>query len=164
MEKKEPLLKGSIRAARNQVFFEERSVKGIEISYDGIKATMIPSCMSEELKTIFKKIKDEDHIDLLWDTLKNDKPKTVKEISGLNFDEISIVNDEYLRVRFSSETPSEFESKRDRIIEYLERNGINYGETDGSIACIWICVAKGRQTELTDEYLAQLDRLRSAQK
>lgn len=153
-EPKEPLLKGSIRVAKNQVFFEERAIKGIEIVDDGIKACMIPSCMSDELKAIFKKY------NIQWDTIKNDKPKTVKEISGLVFDEIAEVDAEYLRIRFSANTPSEFESRRDKIITYLETHDINFGEIDGSIACIWVCVAKGRQSELTDEYLESLDRLR----
>lgn len=157
-EKKEPLLKGSIRAATNQVFFEERPVKGIEIIDGDIIATMIPPCMSEELKAILKKY------EIHWENIKNDKPKTVKEIRGFVFDEIVELDVEYLRIRFSADTPSEFENRRDKITAYLDKHNIIYGENDGSIACIWVCVAKGRQTELTGEYLEKLDRLRKAQK
>jgi hypothetical protein len=161
MEKKEPLLKGSIRVAKNQVFYEERSVKGIEISYEGITATMIPSCLSEKLNAIFTKLEE---FGLDWQITKNDKPKTVKEIKGIVFDEIVEVDEEHLRIRFNADTPSEFEDRRDRIIAYIETHNIEYGEPDGSVACIWVCVAKGRQTELTGEYLEKLDRLRRTQK
>lgn len=160
-EKKEPLLKGSIKVSRNDVFFEKRPVRGVEIFYEDITATMIPSCLSEELKAIFKKL---EKFGLSWDNTKNNKPKTVKEISGLIFDDIVEVDAEYLRIRFNADTPSEFESRRDRLTAYFDEYNIEYGETDGSVACIWVCVAKGRQTELTDEYLERLDRLRRAQK
>ncbi len=157
-EKKEPLLKGSIRADKNQVFYEERPVKGVDIEYNGIKATMIPSCLSDELKVIFQQT----NID--WEPIKNDKPKTVKEIGGIVFDEIAEIDEEHIRIRFSADTPSGFETVRDKIIAFLTSHDIKYGEKDGSVACIWVCVGKGRQTELTDEFLERLDRLRRAKK
>ena len=135
MNKKEDrLLRGSIRVFRDARFYEERKVQQVTIRYNELMATLHVTAIPKDLQEIFEAA------DISWipDTHSGSRLKSV--VKGLTFDDIESADENHLRIKFSGLTQSEVKAKLDKAIEWLDEQGIERGEKDGKVACIFKCV------------------------
>lgn len=147
LKKKERLVRGSIRADRHPKLLEGGKVKQVDIKYKGLEATLNPACLTDQLKAIFDTTEPKigyNHGDRV-------EEKLVKEINGIVLDEIEEEGKNHIRMKFSALTASQFHGKMEKIMSYLDENGIQHGEKDGSYACIFACLTN-KQLDLVDDF------------
>ena len=115
------LFRGSIRAVKNPEFYEPDKAKQIRIESNGIEAIIRQQCFSKDLQTILNL-----H-NIKWTTVEIETTRPIKEIGGIA---VKIINDgrDSVRIEFSEPTQSELHLKRERIVAWLDKNGIPYGE------------------------------------
>lgn len=61
----------------------------------------------------------------------------------------------HIRIRFEGITRTDFEHRRERIQSFLDTNNIpseNY--------CLFVCVTGAKQEELSNKYLAEMEKLK----
>ena len=61
----------------------------------------------------------------------------------------------HVRIRFEGNTRSHFEHRREQIQKYLKENDIPSEDY-----CLFICVTGPKQQELSNKYLAEMEKLK----
>lgn len=133
-EKRDKLVRGSIRAFKDARFYEEREVQQMNINYDGLSAILHVTSIPKDLQTIF----DQAGINSTPETREGCRVKS--RIGGISFDEIETADEDHLRIKFSGLTEKVLQTKLEEAIKWLDVNKIPHGERDGKAACIFKCL------------------------
>ena len=123
---------GSVRVWKNKIFYEDADKPRILID-DGVStALVISSACTEELKAIM------DRHNISHDPAKKEGRQLRTVIPGLDFDGIRHLKSdkELLRIRYKAATIPELIETLENATNWLESNGIPFGEADGAKFCI----------------------------
>ena len=145
--KRNKLVRGSIRAVKDKKFFENGKIKQVDITYKDLEAVLNPACLTDELKAIF----DATEPKIGYNHGDREEEKLVKEINGIVLDDIVEEGKNHIRVKFSALTASQFHGKMEKIVSWFDDNGIQHGEKDGSYACIFACLTN-KQLDLINDF------------
>lgn len=133
-EKEDKLLRGSIRVFKDARFYEERDVQQVNITYNDLVATLHVTAIPKDLQEIFTAA----HI--LWRPDTHNGCRLKSNVKGLDFDDIESADENHLRIKFSGLTESVLKTKLDDANKWLDEQGIQHGEKDGKVACIFKCL------------------------
>ena len=133
-EKKDKLVRGSIRVFKDACFYEEREVQQINISYGNMSSILHATTIPTGLKEIFKTAGIDFEPDIRLASRLN------SGIDGLQLDNIESAGDDHLRLKFSGLTETELKDKLKNATKWLKGRDIPFGEQDGKVACIFKCL------------------------
>lgn len=133
-EKKDRLVRGSIRVFKDAMFYEERVVQQINISYKGLNAILHLTSIPKDLQKIFEEA------EIVWNPDTHDGYGLKSDIRGISFDEIESAGEDHLRIKFSGLTESALQTRLQEAINWLNEHNISHGEKDGKVACIFKCL------------------------
>ncbi len=144
-----PLVYGSIRAYTPEdkmlLFYESGTTKELTIRCGNGDSFMLnPACLTDKLKTWIHTL------DPLAEFIHGDRtePKILQTIAGIELSSIEQESKDYIRLKFSGRSLSQFEGKMDKIITWLDNNKVLHGEANGSKVCIFKCITN-TETELS---------------
>lgn len=144
---------GSIEVSKDTIFEEDYVKSRVKWDWtdDGkkIEGEMNPSCLSKQLKKLFKEI------GVKHEVFNKDSTTLKSDIPGLPLDDISPKGSQHIKLQFSGTTYSDFEDKKEQIQAYLKDKNISFKEH-----CMFFCPENARQTELTAKFMADLEKLR----
>lgn len=156
-ERKKPY-QGSLVVVRHPLFDEQTRSDRTYWQYvsnngETIKGDMQPSCCDLHLRQLFKTIGMEEPV-----TRKGPLKTTLtKKIpAGLLIDSMEEYGENRVQLHLSGNTESDFNRKIGNIHEFCDKRKIGYEDY-----CLFICVTQGKQKELTDNYLREMDKLRA---
>ena len=144
INKKDKLVRGSIRAFRDACFYEERGVQQMNISYNGISTVLHVTTLPKGLKEIFVAA------EISYEPGVRVESRIKTGIDALQLDNIESAGESHLRLKFSGLTETELKGKLNHAKNWLNDNNISFGEPDGKVACIFKCLTN-EQLEL-DKY------------
>lgn len=133
-DKRDKLVRGSIRVFKDNCFYEEREVQQINIGYDGLTAILHVTSIPKDLQEIF------DKAGISWQPDTRNGCRLKSELKGLAFDEIESADEDHLRMRFSGLTESSIQIVLQKAMKWLDDHNITHGEKDGKAACIYKCL------------------------
>lgn len=126
-------IRGSIRVFKTDIFYEPDTVERVIVNDGTSTASIIPSCLTKELQTIF----DRHGID--YPSTRKDGQRFVKSIEGLKFDSIEHADKDHLRLKFVAESKREMRELLERAIFWIKKHKILYGESNGKKFCLFRC-------------------------
>jgi hypothetical protein len=133
-EKRDKLVRGSIRVFKDACFYEEREVQQINVNYENLTAILHVTSIPKDLQEIFGKA------GIVWSPDTRNGCRLKGDIKGLAFDDIESADEDHLRIRFSGMTHTALKSKLNDAMKWLDVHKIQHGEKDGKAACIFKCL------------------------
>lgn len=118
--KRNKLVRGSIKTAKDAMFYEPSKTNRIRIESNGLNAIILPHCLSKDLQ----KILDLHKIQYIAE--ERECVRLIKEIEGILTDRIVEGDKDHVRIEFSGRTNSELRKKMEAITAWLEAKCIPY--------------------------------------
>lgn len=136
-----PLVYGSIRAEIREetkhLFYENGKTKELTLYYGEGKSFKInPACLTDDLKGYLKIAEPKAE----WEHGDRTEPKLLEKIAGIDLISIDQEGKGHVRIKFSGRTISQWTGKMEKIMAWLDTNGIHHGEADGQKACVFKCM------------------------
>lgn len=123
---------GSVRVWKNKIFYEDAGVPRMLIN-DGVStALVIESACTMELRAILNR-----H-GISFDPAEKESRRLRQSIPGLDFDGIRTMKSdkELLRIKYKASNIPDLIETLENATNWLESNGIPFGEADGAKFCI----------------------------
>ncbi len=149
--KKRAPFQGSIRAEDKDLFHILITTKIASWKYGELHGTFSERCLTTKLIELFK------NIGISYQVDDNPEPGSamVDKLPGIDNCFVEQDGKAHVRIRFEGITKTDFENRRKRIQSFLDQNFIPSEDY-----CLFVCVTGAKQQELSDKYLAEMEKLK----